>query len=177
MRKIFVKREYSRRVLLPFEKSSYDRIPLKQPVTVQRSILGQKVSRVKMLQNPYFTQLLKDRYKVYTDALNKGMTVKEYEQAVKTWYTFHGYVDSGNVPSPWVALREYERDWKLKHPDDEWRTPEYLGKKKSHHGSGTWSKEKERRKKAEWRKTPVGKKSIERSKQKAKLARMNRVGK
>lgn len=175
MRRIYAKRAYSRRVLLPFERQVYDRIPIKQSVTVQRrNIHRQIVSKAVMMTNPYFTQLLKDRYQIYQDALKKKMTVREYEDAVKKWYAFYGYSDSSGMESPWTALREYHRDWKLKHPNDEWHSPEYKDKK-SHHGSGTWSKENERKKKMEWRKTPAGQKSIERAKQKAKLARMNRV--
>lgn len=152
MRIINVKRKYSLKVMFDGEREEFKHIPFTtQEVTVEKG--GKKY--VKKMHNPYLINFLKDRYEIYENSLAKGHTNQEYYNAVKEWYLFKGYVftkgdksHKGGDPSTIVAIRNYQQDYYDANPDSEWRTPERV--KKSHHGTGAFSKQKEAEQKKAW---------------------------
>lgn len=167
------KRQYSIQILLPFERDMTDGITMKQVRTFKgMNVHRQIVEKTEQRQNPYIVNYLKDRYQVFINAYNnragRSLSLVEYENAVYKWYYDNHFVDkSGNVSS-WAALRHYEEEWKMKNPNDEFGTPVYLGNKKSHHGTGQYQIQHEKEMKKKWRQSEAGKKSTQKSRDKAK---------
>ncbi len=110
MRIINVKRGYSLRALLPFER---------------REFVGQVP-----LSTPYYQDFLADRLRVYNEAVSRRMTIRQYADWVRDWYAMKGYGDVLEASSAWIALRDYQANWKLRNPDAVYGSP---AGHKSHH--------------------------------------------
>jgi hypothetical protein len=147
-----VKREFSTRILLPWERHELlDHVPLYRRVSVR----GGKSKR---LQNPFLTAFLAERYKIYKRQLSYDQdkdtyTIDEdaYKLAVGQWYVSNGFVSAeSGQPLTWAAYRHFE-DMKQKlDPTDIWaETPRGAKKAKSHHPISEEGKRREREQRKE----------------------------
>jgi hypothetical protein len=157
MRALTVKRKFSYQILFSYERDVIDRIPLYRPVMVG--------GKIRVRQNPYLTDLLKDRYALYVDSLypititdkqgNKRdvyrIDVDEYAAKVRNWYRQRGYVDNVGNPYVWSAIHDYEDNSRNRDPDNDWFNYPGNKKGKSHHPITARGRQRERQQRREYR--------------------------
>ena len=159
MRVISVKRGFSYQILFDYEREITNKIPLYRPVIVR--------GKIRTRQNPYITDFLQARYKIYKDSLySEGVNHKDgsytevtkidvdaYAARVRDWYREHGYVDNLSRPYVWAAMHDFEDNSRNKDPDNDWFNypAEFKKKGKSHHPTTEQGRQRERERRAEYR--------------------------
>lgn len=72
---------------------------------------------------PYMDVLIKERHKRYKAAIDRKLSQAEYERQIKTEYfdsKWRSKTKTGRFRyDPWKMLREFERDYRYKHPEYE----------------------------------------------------------
>lgn len=159
MRIINAKRQYSKQILFGYEREIIDQIPLYRPVMVK--------GKIRTKQNPYLTDYLQARYKIYKDSLYRvginhkdgsytestKIDVDSYDERVREWYRSHGYVDNLGRPYVWSAIHDFEDSSRNKDPDNDWFNypAEFKKKGKNHHPTTEAGRARERERRREYR--------------------------
>ena len=66
---------------------------------------------------PYIKPLVKARAEEYKRAVKEEWTIGRWEDLYKKRYKDNNWLDSKGRPSPWAMLRDYEHDYRVKHPN------------------------------------------------------------
>jgi len=75
------------------------------------------------LKVPYMAGIIKEHKKHYKQAIKEEWTLKAWENHYKKLYKDNDWLDSKSKLSAWSMLREYEHDYRQKHPqyDSPWQ--------------------------------------------------------
>ena len=84
---------------------------------------AQPLSRINIAICPYLQFMIDERRAERREALNKGLTLTQWENEIKSRYNKNGWLKRGRtgkiLADPWKMLRNYEDRFRQKHPEYE----------------------------------------------------------